>query len=156
MDRRKFVAVAAVGLAAPALIGRAFAADQPTTLNLGFQKTGIPLVARQLKVFEKRFEPKGIAINWVEFTQGLLLLQALDLGDISFGNSGNVGCVFVQAAGGHITYVAAQPSAPVRLPVVVDRTTLMIRQHIGDMHGLDAIAFMADIAIEVHQAGEIG
>jgi sulfonate transport system substrate-binding protein len=112
MDRRNFRAAAAVGLAAPGLVRRTFAADQPKVINLGFQKTGIPLVARQLKVFERRFEPKGIAINWVEFTQGLLLLQALDLGDISFGNSGNVGCIFVQAAGGHIAYVAAQPSAP--------------------------------------------
>jgi sulfonate transport system substrate-binding protein len=113
MDRRNFLtAAAAIGLTAPALVRRGFAADQPKTLNLGFQKTGIPLVARQLKVFEKRFEPRGIAINWVEFTQGLTLLQALDLGDISFGNAGNVGCIFVQAAGGHIAYVAAQPSSP--------------------------------------------
>lgn len=82
------------------------------TLTLGFQKTGIPLVARQLKIFERRFEPKGIKVNWVEFTSGLNLLQAMDLGSVAFGNAGNVGCLFVQASGGHIVYLAGQPTGP--------------------------------------------
>jgi sulfonate transport system substrate-binding protein len=111
--RRQFLA-AGTALAAATLItpfSKASAAT-PDTISLGFQKTGIPLVARQLKVFEKRFEPHGIKVEWVEFPSGLTLLQALDIGQISFGNSGNVGCIFQQAAGGHIAYIAAQPSGP--------------------------------------------
>lgn len=111
--RRQFLAAGSALAAATFItpLSKALAAT-PDTISLGFQKTGIPLVARQLKVFEKRFEPRGIKVNWVEFPSGLTLLQALDIGQISFGNSGNVGCIFQQAAGGHIDYIAAQPSGP--------------------------------------------
>ncbi|CAH2924286.1 MAG: Acyl-CoA dehydrogenase; probable dibenzothiophene desulfurization enzyme [uncultured Paraburkholderia sp.] len=99
--RRHFFAAGAALAASSwiAPLGRAFAAPLDT-IALGSQKTGIPLVARQLKVFEKRFEPCGIKVNWLEFPSGLVLLQALDMGRrIAFGNSGNVGCIFQQAAG---------------------------------------------------------
>ncbi len=110
--RRSFAlaaaAAASIGVARPS-----FAAAnglKGKTLTLGFQKTGIPLVARQLKVFERRFEPLGIQVQWAEFTSGLNLLQAMDTGDVAFGNAGNVGCIFLQASGGRVAYVAAQPS----------------------------------------------
>ncbi|MEW6641943.1 MAG: aliphatic sulfonate ABC transporter substrate-binding protein [Pseudomonadota bacterium] len=107
ISRRSAIA----SLAASAALGvqRARSASVET-ITLGFQKTGIPLVARELRVFERRFEPKGIKVNWVEFTSGLNLLQAMDVGSVSFGNAGNVGCIFVQAAGGRIVYLAAQPA----------------------------------------------
>jgi hypothetical protein len=39
-------------------------ADQPSQVNLGYQKTGIPLLARQLQVYE-RLEPLGqTGIGW--------------------------------------------------------------------------------------------
>jgi sulfonate transport system substrate-binding protein len=110
ISRRSFVSgltASSVGLG-----GGSARSGSIETLTLGFQKTGIPLVARQLKIFERRFEPRGIKINWVEFTSGLNLLQATDVGSVSFGNAGNVGCIFVQAAGGQIVYLAAQPSGP--------------------------------------------
>lgn len=113
MISRRHFAIAA-GAASVGLAPRAWSASglKGSTLTLGYQKTGIPLVARQLKVFEKRFEPQGIRIEWAEFTSGLNLLQAMDAGDIAFGNAGNVGCIFLQASGGRVAYVAAQPSTP--------------------------------------------
>ncbi len=133
--RRQFLAAGAAALAGSTFITpitKAFAAT-PGTITLGFQKTGIPLVARQLKVFEKRFEPRGIQVEWVEFPSGLTLLQALDLGEISLGNSGNVGCIFLQAAGGHIDYIAALPSGPKSEGVLV-RADSGIRK-IADLRG---------------------
>ena len=112
INRRQFtMAIGAATLAAshPA---RSASGLKGSTLTLGYQKTGIPLVARQLKVFEKRFEPLGVKIQWAEFASGLNLLQAMDTGDVAFGNAGNVGCLFLQASGGRVTYVAAQPSTP--------------------------------------------
>lgn len=132
--RRQFLA-AGSALAAAAFIAplsKALAAT-PDTISLGFQKTGIPLVARQLKVFEKRFEPRGIKVNWVEFPSGLTLLQALDIGQISFGNSGNVGCIFQQAAGGHIDYIAAQPSGPKSEGILVKATSSI--RTLADLRG---------------------
>lgn len=112
IDRRRLIGGMISGASLLSLgAARADNANELKVLNLGFQKTGIPLIARQLRVFEKRFEPKGIKINWIEFPSGLTLLQALDVGALDFGNAGNVGCIFVQAAGGRIVYVAAQPQA---------------------------------------------
>ncbi|WP_168790533.1 aliphatic sulfonate ABC transporter substrate-binding protein [Paraburkholderia aromaticivorans] len=112
--RRRFLAAGVAALAGSTFITpmTSALATEPDTITLGFQKTGIPLVAKQLKVFETRFEPRGLRVKWIEFPSGLTLLQALDLGAISFGNSGNVGCIFLQAGGGHIDYIAAQPSGP--------------------------------------------
>ena len=100
----------AAGLAAAHY--RTARAEQPSQVNLAFQKTGIPLLARQRQVYERRLEPLGIKVNWVEFLSGLLLLQAMDQGSVDFGNAGDVGTLFVQASGGAIAYVAAQPTAP--------------------------------------------
>ena len=113
MISRRHFAIAA-GAASVGLATRSWSASglRGSPLTLGYQKTGIPLVARQLKVFEKRFEPQGIRIEWAEFTSGLNLLQAMDTGDVAFGNAGNVGCIFLQASGGRVAYVAAQPSTP--------------------------------------------
>lgn len=113
MISRRHFALAA-GAASFGLSARAWSASgfKGSTLTLGYQKTGITLVARQLKVFEKRFEPLGIRVEWAEFTSGLNLLQAMDTGDVAFGNAGNVGCIFLQASGGRVAYVAAQPSTP--------------------------------------------
>lgn len=112
--RRRFTLAAAASMASAVLVRPAWSADglKGRTLTLGYQKTGIPLVARQLGVFEKRFEPLGIKVEWAEFTSGLNLLQAMDTGDVAFGNAGNVGCIFLQASGGRVVYVAAQPATP--------------------------------------------
>ncbi|SDR48350.1 sulfonate transport system substrate-binding protein [Paraburkholderia fungorum] len=132
--RRQFLAAGSALAAATfiAPLSKALAAT-PDTISFGFQKTGIPLVARQLKVFEKRFEPRGIKVNWVEFPSGLTLLQALDIGQISFGNSGNVGCIFQQAAGGHIDYIAAQPSGPKSEGILVKATSSI--RTLADLRG---------------------
>jgi sulfonate transport system substrate-binding protein len=78
-------------------------------------------------------EPRGIRVEWVEFPSGLTLLQALDMGEISLGNSGNVGCIFLQAAGAHIDYIAALPSGPKSEGVLV-RADSGIRK-IADLRG---------------------
>ena len=135
ITRRHFIATSSTAVASLASTPFAFAANglKDKTLVLGFQKTGIPLVARQLKVFEKRFEPQGIKVEWAEFTSGLTLLQSVDSGDVAFGNAGNVGCIFLQASGGKVTYVAAQPSAPKSEGILVkDASTI---RSITDLKG---------------------
>ncbi len=108
--RRSFTLAAAAATLGVGRTARAANGLRGATLTLGYQKTGIPLVARQLRVFERRFEPLGISVEWAEFPSGLTLLQAIHSGDVAFGNAGNVGCIFLQASGGRVVYVAAQPS----------------------------------------------
>lgn len=111
INRRQFLHTSLLGGASVMLLGAEGSAQEPKTINLGFQKTGIPAISRSLGIFEKRFGARGVSVNWVEFPSGLVLLQSLDVGSLNFGGGGNVGAIFVQASGGRIVYVAAQPYA---------------------------------------------
>jgi sulfonate transport system substrate-binding protein len=113
MLRRRAAISSAIAGGALALTRRVFAkSSQPVEIVVGYQKTGIPLLARQLGIYEKRFNHLGIKVTWVQFESGLLLLQAMDAGSVDFGNSGDVGALFLQAAGGAVVYTAAQPTGP--------------------------------------------
>jgi len=87
----------------------AFAAEL-TEFKIGYQKTGLPVIAQQQKIIEKALEPKGITVSWVEFTAGPPLVEALNVGSIDVGWTGDAPPIFGQAAGSAIVYVAALPS----------------------------------------------
>jgi sulfonate transport system substrate-binding protein len=79
-------------------------------LKIGYQKTGLPVIARQQGVIEKALEAKGVKVSWVEFTAGPPLVEALNVGSINVGWTGDAPPIFGQAAGSAIVYVAALPS----------------------------------------------
>lgn len=112
MDRRDFLASLAGGALAlasgPAL---AQSSPAPKELRIGFQKNGILLIAKQQGVLEKHFGPQGIAVKWVEFTFGPPLLEALNVGSIDYGPTGDSPPIFAQAAKANLLYVAAQEAA---------------------------------------------
>jgi sulfonate transport system substrate-binding protein len=51
-------------------------------------------------------------VVWTEFPSGPPLLEALNVGAIDFGNTGEAPPIFAQAAGAPIQYVAYEPPAP--------------------------------------------
>ncbi|MEN0076224.1 MAG: aliphatic sulfonate ABC transporter substrate-binding protein, partial [Paracraurococcus sp.] len=117
--RRRALLAAALG--APLLAARAGRAQgqlaqgqpsqgQPREFRIGFQKSGPLLVARQNGDFERALAPLGIAVNWLEFTYGPPLLEALNVGSIDFGAVGDAPPIFAQAARAKLLYVAATPS----------------------------------------------
>ena len=79
-------------------------------LKIGYQKTGLPVIARQQGVIERALEAKGVKVSWVEFTAGPPLVEALNVGSINVGWTGDAPPIFGQAAGSAIVYVAALPS----------------------------------------------
>ena len=81
-----------------------------TEFKIGYQKTGLPVIARQQQIIEKALEPKGITVKWVEFTAGPPLVEALNVGSIDVGWIGDAPPIFGQSAGANIVYVAALPS----------------------------------------------
>ncbi|MBN4094810.1 aliphatic sulfonate ABC transporter substrate-binding protein [Methylobacterium sp. OT2] len=111
LDRRALLAaLAALPLApalAPALVPGARAAE-PGVLRIGYQKNGILVVAKQQKIIEKRLEPLGYAVRWVEFSFGPPLLEALSLDGIDLGQTGDAPPIFAQAARSNLVYAAAQ------------------------------------------------
>ena len=76
MNRRSFLlTTAAVALGAPRF---ALAAPAPLKeVRIGFQKTSALLVVKARRHLEKRFEPQGLSLRWVEFAFGPPLLEAL-------------------------------------------------------------------------------
>jgi sulfonate transport system substrate-binding protein len=106
ITRRAFQA----GLLAVAVLATAGAqADKLKELKIGYQKAGLPVIARQQQLIEKALEPKGISVSWVEFTAGPPLVEALNVGAINVGWTGDAPPIFGQSAGSAIVYVAALP-----------------------------------------------
>ena len=106
LTRRLFVAAL---LAATAFGGTSAFAEDLKELKVGFQKTGLPVIARQQQLLEKALEPKGISVTWVEFAAGPPLVEALNVGAINVGWVGDAPPIFGQSAGSAIVYVAALP-----------------------------------------------
>lgn len=108
MSRLTRKALAAVLFAAAAFATTiSFAAEPLAELKIGYQKTGLPVIARQQGVIEKAFQPKDISVRWVEFTAGPPLVEALNAGSIDVGWVGDAPPIFGQSAGSAIVYAAA-------------------------------------------------
>ncbi|RQP23607.1 aliphatic sulfonate ABC transporter substrate-binding protein [Piscinibacter terrae] len=90
---------------------RAQAADAPKELRIGFQKGSVNLVFLKLRgTLEKRLP--STRVSWVEFPAGPQLLEALAVGSVDFGATGDSPPVFAQAAGKDLVYVGAEPPKP--------------------------------------------
>jgi len=100
-------------LAAPAIATTTRAADAvPSEFRVGYQKSGVLVVARQQGTIEARLKALGVAnVKWVEFQYGPPLLEALGLGSVDFGAVGDTPPIFAQAAGAKVVYAAATPAS---------------------------------------------
>jgi sulfonate transport system substrate-binding protein len=108
MDRRSFITGAAgLGFALPQAAQAQTSSAAPRELRIGFQKSGVFLIAKAQGLLEKRFEPLGIAVKWTEFQFGPPLLEALNVGSIDYGPTGDAPPIFAQAARANLYYVAA-------------------------------------------------
>lgn len=100
-----------------ALWGIGAHAQQPKTydglkeLRVGYQKSAVNLVIlKQQGALEKRFP--NAKVQWIEFPAGPQLLEALAVGSLEFGLTGDSPPVFAQAAGKELLYVGAEPPKP--------------------------------------------
>jgi sulfonate transport system substrate-binding protein len=90
---------------------QAQAAEAPKELRIGFQKGSANLVFLKLRgTLEKRLP--ATRVTWVEFPAGPQLLEALAVGSVDFGSTGDSPPVFAQAAGKDLVYVGAEPPKP--------------------------------------------
>lgn len=120
IDRRSLLAAALAGATVlPA--ARSGLAAGGDTLRIGYQKNGTLVVAKQQGAIEARLKPLGVTVSWVEFSFGPPLLEAISLGAIDLGPTGDAPPIFAQAAGGPIVYVAAQEAAGSGAAILVPR-----------------------------------
>ncbi len=96
------------------------AVKAPELLRLGYQKSAVNLVIlKQQGVLEKRFPQTKVA--WYEFPAGPQLLEALAVGSLDFGLTGDSPPVFAQAAGKDLVYAGAEPSKPESSAILVPK-----------------------------------
>lgn len=94
------------------------AGKAPELLRIGYQKSAVNLVIlKQQGVLEKRFP--HTKVQWVEFPAGPQLLEALAVGSLEFGLTGDSPPVFAQAAGKDLVYAGAEPSKPESSAILV-------------------------------------
>ena len=116
---RRRDALAAAGLAISALgVGLpALAANR--TLRIGYQKYGTLVLLKERGTLEKRLAPAGYEVSWTEFPAGPQLLEALNVGAIDFGTTGEAPPIFAQAAGAPLVYVGYWIASDGRFPTAV-------------------------------------
>lgn len=110
---RRAAIVSALAFAAFALSGAVplRAQEAPREIRIGYQKNGLLLIAKQQGSLEERLKPLGITVKWTEFSFGPPLLEALNVGSIDYGTTGDAPPIFAQAAKANLLYVAAQEAA---------------------------------------------
>ncbi|WP_050631822.1 sulfonate ABC transporter substrate-binding protein [Bradyrhizobium viridifuturi] len=85
---------------------------QDKVVRIGFQKYGKLVLLKSKGSLEQKLKSAGYSVVWTEFPSGPPLLEALNVGAIDFGNTGEAPPIFAQAAGAPIQYVAYEPPAP--------------------------------------------
>jgi sulfonate transport system substrate-binding protein len=81
-------------------------------VRIGFQKYGTLVLLKAKGTLEKKLARLGFTVAWTEFPSGPPLLEALNVGAIDFGTTGETPPIFAQEAGASILYVAHEPPAP--------------------------------------------
>ena len=109
-------ALAKFALAASAVASLAFAPlssaqAQEKVVRIGFQEYGKLVLLKSKGTLEPKLKALGYSVTWTEFQFGPPLLEAINVGAIDFGNTGETPPVFAQAAGAPIRYVAYEPPA---------------------------------------------
>ncbi len=125
-------------LAMTAILLSSFAgsrAEAAETLRIGYQKSSTLIaILKTNGELEKALAPLDIKVSWHEFSSGLPLLEAINIGSIDFGaDVADTVPVFAQAAGAKLAYVAEEtPSAGAQAIVVATGSTI---KTVADLKG---------------------
>jgi sulfonate transport system substrate-binding protein len=122
----------ALALAA-AIVLPAVAQAQEKVVRIGFQKYGKLVLLKSKGTLEGKLKPLGYKVVWTEFPAGPQLLEALNVGAIDFGNTGEAPPIFAQAAGAPLVYVAYEPPAPRGEAILVAKDSAI--QSVADLKG---------------------
>ncbi|MFQ4141290.1 sulfonate ABC transporter substrate-binding protein [Chlorogloeopsis sp. ULAP02] len=95
--------------------------NKASVVRFGYQKSLILLKAKG--VLEKRLQPEGVSVEWIEFPAGPQLLEAMNVGSIDFGHAGESPPIFAQAAGTPLTYVAGIAPSPQGSAILVAKNS---------------------------------
>ncbi|WP_284420664.1 MULTISPECIES: aliphatic sulfonate ABC transporter substrate-binding protein [unclassified Bradyrhizobium] len=100
-------------------------ADAAETLRIGYQKSSTLIALLKTNgELEKALAPLDIKVSWHEFSSGLPLLEAINIGSLDFGaDVADTVPVFAQAAGAKLAYVAEEAASPSAQAILVSTTS---------------------------------
>jgi sulfonate transport system substrate-binding protein len=129
---KRAIAVAVLSMTT-ALAGVGATYGQDKTVHIGFQKYGKLVLLKSKGTLEDKLKAAGYKVVWTEFPSGPPLLEALNVGAIDFGNTGEAPPIFAQAAGAPIQYVAYEPPAPKGEAILVPKDSKL--NSVADLKG---------------------
>jgi sulfonate transport system substrate-binding protein len=98
-------------------------ASDPTLVRIGFQKYGTLNIVRAQAELDKALSRGGKKVQWLLFSTGPQLLEALDAGSIDVGNTGEAPPIFAQAANPSLLYLGNQPPFPEGEAILVPKSS---------------------------------
>jgi sulfonate transport system substrate-binding protein len=81
-------------------------------INIGYQKFGTLNILKAKGTLDKDLKSIGYTVKWTEFPGGPQLLEALNVGSLDFGHTGEAPPIFAQAAGAPLVYYANATANP--------------------------------------------
>jgi sulfonate transport system substrate-binding protein len=111
-----------IGVAATFLIALSAHSEE---IRIGFQKSStLTAILKTNGELEKALAPLGITVTWREFTSGLPLLEAINIGSVDFGaDVADTVPIFAQAAGAKLAYVAEEAASPSAQAILIPRSS---------------------------------
>jgi sulfonate transport system substrate-binding protein len=93
--------------------------EKSTTIRIGYQKYGTVNFLKANGELDKVLKEKGITIQWTEFPGGPQLLEAMNVGSIDVGHTGEAPPIFAQAAGTPLVYLGHEPASPASEAILI-------------------------------------
>lgn len=92
--------------------GEASGSGKAKEVHIGYQKYGTMNILKAKGTLDERLKAEGYSVSWTEFPGGPQLLEALNLGSIDIGHTGEAPPIFAQAAGAPLVYLGHEPASP--------------------------------------------
>jgi sulfonate transport system substrate-binding protein len=114
-------------------VGASFGQPPDKVVRIGCQKYGKLVLLKGKGSLEEKLKAVGYRVTWTEFPSGPPLLEALNVGAIDFGNTGEAPPIFAQAVGAPLQYVAYEPPAPKGEAILVPKDSPL--KSVADLRG---------------------
>lgn len=109
------------GLVAITLTTTALSSQADDEVRIGYQRSSTLMgLIRDSGVLDERLGEQGVDIRWHEFTSGLPMLEALNLGDLDLSaDVADTVPIFAQAANADLTFYATEAPSPAGQAMIV-------------------------------------
>lgn len=93
--------------------------SQNRVVRIGHQKFDPLTLVKVRGGLDERLKPLGVSVTWKEFQAGPPMLEALNVGSLDIGRTGDAPPVFAQAANAPLVYIGGGAAKPSSSGVVV-------------------------------------